>query len=102
MALNVQYDDIRTEVIAKLGDQKEAMQSNLEKMDSSVDSLRSVMEGDALEAYIAEYQNIVQKIYIKLNNNLEEYKAQLESVCAEFEALDSDMQSQLQSNSEEG
>ena len=102
MALNVQYDDIRTEVIAKLGDQKVMMEDNLEKLDTSVTSLQSVMEGDALEAYISEYQNIVQKIYLKLNNNLEEYKAQLESVCAEFEALDSDMQSQLQSSGEEG
>ena len=102
MALNVQYEDIRTEVIAKLSDQKDAMQNNLERMDASVESLRSVMEGDALEAYIDEYNRIVQKIYIKLNSNLEEYKAQLESVCAEFEALDTDMQSQLQSNGEEG
>lgn len=102
MALSVQYEDIRSEVIAKLGDQKVKMEDNLGKMDYSVKSLTYVMEADALDAYIEEYNKVVQKIYLKLNENLDEYKAQLESVCAEFEALDEDMNSQLKVSGEEG
>ena len=52
MALSVQYNEIRTDVIGRLDDLKGEMESNLQKLDASVQNLRSVMEGDALDAYM--------------------------------------------------
>lgn len=95
MALDVKYGEIRTQVIGKLMSCKEDMVDILGKLDSAVESLPAHMEGEALNAYIDEYQQIVKRIYDKLNKNLEDYAEQLESVCKEFESLDSDMQSQL-------
>lgn len=100
MALSVQYNEIRTDVIGRLDDLKGEMESNLQKLDASVQNLRSVMEGDALDAYMDEYTTIVKTIYNKLNVNLGEYSKQLESVCKEFEDLDADMHSQLSSGQE--
>ena len=100
MALSVQYNEIRSDVINRLDDLKGDMESNLQKLDSSVQNLRSVMEGDALDAYVDEYTTIVKKIYDKLNVNLGEYSKQLESVCKEFEDLDADMHSQLSTGQE--
>ena len=95
MALDVKYGEIRTQVIDKLMSYKEDMVDILGKLDSAVESLPTYMEGEALNAYIDEYQQIVKRIYDKLNENLEAYAGQLESVCKEFENLDADMQSQL-------
>lgn len=95
MALDVKYGEIRTQVIDKLMSYKEDMVDILGKLDGAVESLPAHMEGEALNAYIDEYQQIVKRIYDKLNKNLEDYAEQLESVCKEFESLDSDMQSQL-------
>ena len=95
MALDVKYGEIRTQVIDKLMSYKEDMVDILGKLDGAVESLPAHMEGEALNAYIDEYQQIVKRIYDKLNENLEAYAGQLESVCKEFESLDADMQSQL-------
>ncbi len=95
MALDVRYGEIRTEVIGKLEEQKGDMESLLQSLDGTMQTLPTVMEGDALNAYLDEYENIVKSIYQKLNDNLGEFSAQLESVCKEFENLDADMQSQL-------
>ncbi len=95
MALDVQYGEIRTEVIGKLETQKGEMEELLGKLDGTVQTLPTVMEGDTLQAYINEYETIVKSIYSKLNVNLGEFAAQLESICQEFENLDNDMKAQL-------
>ena len=95
MALDVQYGEIRSEVIGKLETFKGDMEELLGKLDETVETLPNVMEGDALNAYLVEYEKIVQSVYTKLNVNLGEFVAQLESVCTEFENLDSDMNAQL-------
>lgn len=53
------------------------------------------MEGQALQAYMDEYEKIVKTIYSKLNVNLGDFSQQLESVCQQFENLDDDMKTQL-------
>lgn len=95
MALDVRYAEIRSEVIGKLETQKGEMEDLLGKLDGTMETLPSVMEGDTLNAYINEYETIVKSIYTKLNVNLGEFAAQLESVCKEFENLDEDMREQL-------
>lgn len=95
MALDVQYGAIRTNVIAKIEEQKTEMETLLGKLSETVGTLPSVMEGDALQAYLVEYDKIVKTVYSKLNVNLGEFSAQLESVCAEFEKLDNEMNTQL-------
>jgi WXG100 family type VII secretion target len=95
MALDVRYDEIRTQVIAKLNDQKGEMEDILSKLESTVGEIPSHMEGDAAVAFVNEFDEIVKKIYTKLNINIGDFAAQLESVCSEFEKLDIEMQSQL-------
>lgn len=71
MALDVRYGEIRSEVIAKLETQKGEMENLLGKLSNTVETLPSVMEGQALQAYMDEYEKIVKTIYSKLNVNLE-------------------------------
>ena len=95
MALDVRYWEIRSEVIAKLETQKGEMENLLDKLSNTVETLPSVMEGQALQAYMDEYEKIVKTIYSKLNVNLGDFSQQLESVCQQFENLDDDMKTQL-------
>lgn len=95
MALSVQYEEIRSEVIGKLDEQKGLMEDCLNELNNIVNEIPNYMEGAATNAYIAEFENIVKSIYTKLNENLGAFSQQLESVCQEFENLDQDMQSQL-------
>lgn len=95
MALDVRYGEIRSEVIAKLETQKGEMENLLDKLSNTVGTLPSVMEGQALQAYMDEYEKIVKTIYSKLNVNLGDFSQQLESVCQQFENLDDDMKTQL-------
>ena len=80
MALDVRYGEIRSEVIAKLETQKGEMENLLDKLSNTVETLPSVMEGQALQAYMDEYEKIVKTIYSKLNVNLGDFSQQLESV----------------------
>ena len=95
MALDVRYGEIRSEVIAKLETQKGEMENLLDKLSNTVETLPSAMEGQALQAYMDEYEKIVKTIYSKLNVNLGDFSQQLESVCQQFENLDDDMKTQL-------
>ena len=95
MALEVKYEEIRSNVIAKLEEYAGEMVTNLGTLDGIVGEIPGCAEGDVITAYINEYENIVQEVYQKLNTGLEQYSAQLESVCAEFERADADMQSQI-------
>ena len=95
MALDVRYGEIRSEVIAKLETQKGEMENLLDKLSNTVETLPSVMEGQAQQAYMDEYEKIVKTIYSKLNVNLGDFSQQLESVCQQFENLDDDMKTQL-------
>ena len=95
MALDVRYGEIRSEVIAKLETQKGEMENLLDKLSNTVETLPSVMEGQALQAYMDEYEKVVKTIYSKLNVNLGDFSQQLESVCQQFENLDDDMKTQL-------
>ena len=95
MALDVRYGEIRSEVIAKLETQKGEMENLLDKLSNTVETLPSVMEGQALQAYMDEYEKIVKTIYSKLNVDLGDFSQQLESVCQQFENLDDDMKTQL-------
>ena len=52
MALDVRYGEIRSEVIAKLETQKGEMENLLDKLSNTVETLPSVMEGQALQAYM--------------------------------------------------
>lgn len=95
MGLSINYDAVRSEIIAKLLSQGEDMEDILNKLDASVDSLPSVMEAKTLDAYINEYHVIVQRMYQKLNENLGIFAQQLEDACKDFEELDSELNNVL-------
>ncbi len=98
MALEVKYDEIRASVIAKLEEQSQEMITNLQTLDGIVGDIPGCAEGDVITAYINEYETIVSEVYSKVNTGIEQYCTQLESVCAEFERVDADMQSQIGGN----
>lgn len=95
MALDVRYDEIRSEVIGKLIEQKIQMEEGLSKLQRIVDQIPEYMEGEAAQAYVIEFEEIVKRIYSKLNINVDNFANQLESVCQEFENLDNDIQGSL-------
>ena len=95
MALEVKYEEIRANVIARLEELSEEMVANLKSLDATVDEIPGCAEGDVITAYINEYDTIVSEVYAKVNNGIGRYCAQLESVCAQFETADADMQADL-------
>ena len=95
MALEVKYEEIRANVIAKLEELSQEMITNLQTLDGIVGEIPAYAEGDVITAYINEYEDIVSDVYTKVNTGIEQYCGQLESVCAEFEKADADMQSQI-------
>lgn len=95
MALEVKYEEIRTNVIAKLEEYAEEMVTNLGTLDGIVGDIPGCAEGDVITAYINEYEDIVQEVYSKINQGLADYSAQLESVCAEFERVDTEMSADI-------
>lgn len=95
MALEVKYEEIRSEVISKLEELSGDMITNLGTLDGIVGEIPGCAEGDVITAYINEYESIVSDVYAKVNNGIAQYCGQLESVCAEFETVDMDMQSQI-------
>ncbi len=95
MALEVKYAEIRSNVISKLSELSGDMITNLGNLDGIVGEIPGCAEGDVITAYINEYDTIVSEVYSKVNNGIAQYCEQLESVCAEFERIDADMQSQL-------
>ena len=98
MALEVKYAEIRSDVISKLSELSGDMIANLQSLDSIVGEIPGCAEGDVITAYINEYDTIVSDVYSKVNTGISQYCDQLESVCAEFERIDADMQSQIGGN----
>ncbi len=93
--LDVQYGEIRANVIDKITERKEDMVKNLNNLKQIVESLPQYMEGEAGTAYVREFEEVVSRVYGKLNGNLGAFAEQLLSVCAEFEKMDQDMKSQI-------
>ena len=98
MALEVKYEEIRANVIAKLEELSDEMITNLGTLDGIVGEIPGCAEGDVITAYINEYETIVADVYSKVNSGISQYCGQLESVCAEFERVDTEMQSQIGGN----
>ncbi len=90
MALEVKYDEVRSNVIAKVQELQEAMVTYRSDLDYAVDGISAnrYMQGDSATAYAAEFTEAISGLFDKLNNDLQSYCDQLESVCAEFEAQD--------------
>lgn len=100
MALEVKYNEIRSDVIAKLEEYAGELSDNLTTLNGIVSDIPQYAEGDVITAYMNEYESIVQRIYMNLNTGLEQYIAQLNSVCDEFEKLDAEMQAEVNMSKE--
>lgn len=95
MMLDVRYEEIRSEVIGKLMEQKEQMENELKSLERIVSQIPAYMEGEAAVAYAEEFYEIVMQIYSNVNVNIGDFADQLETVCQEFEKLDADIKTQL-------
>lgn len=95
MGLEVQYEEIRANVIPKLGQLQQEMEETLQNLESVVGSVSLYLEGDAQRAYEAEFDQAIRLLFQQMNRGMEQYTAQLESVCAEFEAQDQQVSSML-------
>lgn len=95
MDLDIKYGEIRSEVIAKLLEQRDEMKTGLEKLEETVNEIPTYMEGAATSAYMNEFETIVKSIYTALNVNIGEFAEQLECVCKKFEQTDTDIQNML-------
>ena len=98
MALEVKYEEIRANVIAKLEELSQEMITNLGTLDGIVGEIPGCAEGDVITAYINEYDTIVSDVYSKVNTGIAQYCGQLESVCAQFEKVDAEMQAEIGGN----
>ena len=98
MSLKVDYSSIRSEVISKLMSQGEEMAENLSKLDSTIDSLPSVMEAQSLDAYINEYHAIVRRLYHTLNESLIVFAQELEDICSSYEVRDNEVSGVIRAN----
>lgn len=97
MALEVKYDEVRSNVIAKIQELQEAMVSYHADLNNAVDGISAnrYMQGDAATAYATEFTDAISGLFDKLNQDLQSYCDQLESVCAEFEKQDQETSQML-------
>lgn len=97
MALEVKYDEVRSNVIAKLQELQETMVTCHSELNDTVAGIsgNGYMIGDAANAYAAEFTESITTLFQNLNTNLQSYCDQLESVCAEFEKQDAETSQML-------
>ena len=96
-ALEVRYDEIRSNVIAKLQELQEEMVGIHKDMDTTVNDIigNNYMAGDAACAYASEFNDPITELFQKLNTGIQTYCDQLESVCKEFEKQDAEVSGML-------
>lgn len=97
MALEVRYEEIRSNVIKSLQDQLEEMRSIYNEMNATVNGIvdNQYMVGASADNYVLEFTDPISEIFTKLNTNIDSYCMQLESVCAEFEKQDAEVSAAL-------
>lgn len=89
MALKVNYEGIRADVIPALQNNADEMRNIHTELKGTVETLVSeYMEGSASQSYADEFTNMIQGIFTNMETNLDSYCTQLEDICAKFEAED--------------
>lgn len=93
MALEVKYAEIRSTIIPKLQEEFEEMTSIYNEMNATVNGIieNKYMVGEAADSYVVEFTDPIADIFAKLNTNIQNYCAQLENICNEFEKQDSEV-----------
>lgn len=97
MALEVKYEEIRTNVISELQNQQEEMETIYKEMTAAVKGIveNKYMIGAAADNYVLEFTEPISEIFTKLNTNIDSYCKQLESICQEFEKQDAEVSAAL-------
>ena len=93
----VNYTAIREEVIAILQLECENLQTTLTTLTSTVNDIitNQYLAGQAAEGYIEEFEKIVSTTFSNINTNVTDIATQLESICAKYEQMDSDVNAAL-------
>lgn len=100
MALKVNYEGIRADVIPALETNVNDMRTIHTDLKQTVETLvTEYMEGSASEAYANEFTGMIQGIFTNMETNLENYCKQLGDICSKFEAEDQQISSILNSGS---
>lgn len=95
--MEVNYVEIRGNVIAKLEEEAGNMSSILSRLSSVVNDIIACryLEGGTADSYIAEFEDVVSTTFSSINQNITNIADQLESVCKKYEALDQGIEEQL-------
>ncbi len=95
--MEVNYVEIRANVITKLEEEAGNMSSILSRLSSVVNDIIACkyLEGGTADGYIAEFEEVVSMTFSSINQNITSIAEQLEAVCKKYEALDQDIEDQL-------
>lgn len=97
MALEVKYGEIRTNVIKGLQNEFDEMVRIYGQMNDAVNGIveNNYMLGESAGNYVLEFTDPISKMFERLNENIQNYCAQLNSICDEFERQDAEMANML-------
>ena len=95
--MEVNYNEIRENVIAKMMEHASTMESILSSLSGIVGDITACnnLTGEAANAYVTEFEETVQTTFSRINLNITNIAEQLEKVCKEYEQMDADLRDQL-------
>ena len=95
--MEVNYNEIRENVIAKMMEHASTMESILSSLSGIVGDITACnyLTGEAANAYVTEFEDTVQTTFSRINLNITNIAEQLEKVCKEYEQMDADLRDQL-------
>ena len=75
--------------------QKQALEGLLTKLTDEVETIRSIMKGDAIDAYYNEYNELVEATYRSVNAQVEMFGNLLDQLQQDMAAFDSGIASSI-------
>lgn len=92
--VTLQYDSMAS-VYNELLSQKQALEGLLTKLTDEVETIRSIMKGDAIDAYYNEYNELVEATYRSVNAQVEMFGNMLDQLQQSMAAQDLDIASSI-------
>ena len=93
-SLIFQYDSMAS-AYQELLSEKQELEVLLTKLTNEVETVRSIMKGDAIDAYYNEYNEIVEATYRSVNAQVEMFGNMLDQMQQSMAAQDMDIASSI-------
>ncbi|MCR5292539.1 MAG: WXG100 family type VII secretion target [Eubacterium sp.] len=93
-SLIFQYDSMAS-AYQELLSEKQELEVLLTKLTNEVETVRSIMKGDAIDAYYNEYNEIVEATYRSVNAQVEMFGNMLDQMQQSMAAEDMDIASSI-------